>query len=147
MVVACIIRNISDYTHIYHTCEKEGNIVGSVALNIFLALAMMSVKLWQLIDLALPMAVILLLQVITTVVFIVLVTFPLLGKDYEAATMCAAQIGYGFGATPNAMANIAAVEEKYGAAPQSRLVIPFVGGLFTSLMNAALISTFINLFT
>lgn len=147
MIVACVIRNISDYTHIYRSCEREGNIVGSIALNIFLALAMMSVKLWQLIDLALPMAVILLLQVVTTVVFIVLVTFPLMGKDYEAATMCAAQVGYGFGATPNAMANIAAVEEKYGAAPQSRLVIPFVGGLFTSLMNAALISTFINLFT
>ena len=146
MCVAVVIRNISDYTHLYRVCEKEGNTVGSISLNIFLALAMMSVKLWQLIALALPMAVILLIQVVTTVVFIVLITFPLMGKDYEAAVMCAAQVGYGFGATPNAMANIAAVEEKYALAPQARLVIPFVGGLFTSLMNAALITTFINFF-
>ena len=115
-------------------------------MNIFLALAMMSVELWQLIDLAVPMAIILLVQVITTTAYVVLVTFPLMGKDYEAAVMCAAQIGYGFGATPNAMMNIATVEEKYSPAPQSRLVVPFVGGLFTSLINAALITTFINLF-
>lgn len=146
MLVAMVIRNISDYTHIYPVHEEEGNIIGSISLNIFLALAMMSVKLWQLVDLALPMTVILLLQVVVTATFIILVTFPLMGKNYEAAVMCAAQIGYGFGATPNAMANIAAVEEKYGLAPQSRLVIPFVGGLFTSLMNAALITVFINFF-
>ena len=146
MCVAVLIRNISDYTHLYRVCENEGNTVGSISLNIFLALAMMSVKLWQLVALALPMTVILLIQVVTTVVFIVLVTFPLMGRDYEAAVMCAAQVGYGFGATPNAMANIAAVEEKYTLAPQARLVIPFVGGLFTSLMNAALITTFINFF-
>lgn len=147
MLVACLIRNISDYTHVFSVCEEEGNIVGSIALNIFLALAMMSVELWQLIDLAVPMAIILLLQVVTTTAFVVFITFPLMGKNYEAAVMCAAQIGYGFGATPNAMANIAAVEEKYSPAPQSRLVVPFVGGLFTSLMNAALITTFINLFS
>ena len=146
MLVAVVIRNISDYTHLYPTYEREGNIAGSISLNIFLALAMMSVELWQLIDLAVPMAIILLVQVITTTAYVVLVTFPLMGKDYEAAVMCAAQIGYGFGATPNAMMNIATVEEKYSPAPQSRLVVPFVGGLFTSLINAALITTFINLF-
>lgn len=97
MLVAVVIRNISDYTHLYPTYEREGNIAGSISLNIFLALAMMSVELWQLIDLAVPMAIILLVQVITTTAYVVLVTFPLMGKDYEAAVMCAAQIGYGFG--------------------------------------------------
>lgn len=147
MIVACVIRNISDYTGVFPVCEYEGNIVGTLGLNIFLALAMMSVKLWQLIDLAVPMAATLLVEVVVTVAFIVLVTFKLMGKDYEAAVMCAAQVGYGFGATPNAMANIAAVEEKYTLAPQARLVIPFVGGLFTSLMNAALITAFIGFFS
>ena len=146
MCVAVVIRNISEYMHTYPVYEREGNIVGSISLNIFLALAMMSVKLWELIDLALPMTVILFTNTAVSVAFIILVTFPLMGKSYEVAAMCAGQVGYGLGATPNAMANIAAVEEKYGLAPQARLVIPFVGGLFTSLMNAALITFFINFF-
>ena len=146
MCVAVVIRNISEYTNLFNVHEKECNMIGSISLNIFLALAMMSLKLWQLVDLALPMTVILLLQTAMTVIYVSLVTFPLMGKDYEAAAICAAQVGYGLGATPNAMANIAAVSEKYGPAPQAFFVIPIVGGLFTSLENAALITFFINLF-
>lgn len=147
MLVAVVIRNVSEYTNIYPVYDQEANILGSVSLNIFLALALMSVKLWQLIDLAVPMIVILLVQTGVTMLFVSLVTFPLMGKNYEAAVMAAAQMGYGLGATPNAMANIAAVEEKYGAAPEARVVIPFVGGLFTSIINAALITVFINMFS
>jgi ESS family glutamate:Na+ symporter len=146
MLVAVVIRNLAEYSRLFTAHEKEGNILCSISLSIFLALSMMSVKLWQLVGLALPMTVILLVQVVVTGVFVIFVTFPLMGRDYEAAAMCAAQMGYGLGATPNAMANIAAVEEKYGAAPKALLVIPFVGGLFTSIINAFLNTTFINLF-
>ncbi len=146
MTTAVVVRNISDFTHLYPVHEQEANIVGSISLNIFLAMALMSVKLWELVGLALPMMAVLLVQTAVTMIFVCVITFPLMGKNYEAAVMCAAQMGYGLGATPNAMANIAAVEEKYGQAPEARMVIPFVGGLFTSLMNAALITVFINLF-
>lgn len=146
MLIAVVIRNLAEYSGLFTAHEKEGNILCSISLSIFLALSMMSVKLWQLVGLALPMTVILLVQVVVTGIFVIFVTFPLMGRDYEAAAMCAAQMGYGLGATPNAMANIAAVEEKYGPAPQALLVIPFVGGLFTSIINAFLNTTFINLF-
>lgn len=146
MCVAVVIRNLSEFTGKFQVHERECNMIGSMALNIFLALAMMSLQLWQLADLAIPMTIILLLQTAMTVLFVAFVTFSLMGKDYEAAAICAAQVGYGLGATPNAMANIAAVSEKYGPAPKAFFVIPIVGGLFTSLCNAALITFFINFF-
>lgn len=146
MCIAVVLRNLSDYSGLFVTHEREGNMIGSMALNIFLALAMMSLQLWQLVDLALPMTIILLLQTAMTVLYVSFITFPLMGKDYEASAICAAQVGYGLGATPNAMANIAAVADKYGPAPKALFVIPIVGGLFTSLCNAALITFFINFF-
>lgn len=146
MFVSAILRNISDTTKTFKVYEEEGTIIGTLGLNIFLSLAIMSLNLWELVSLAVPMIVILLVQTVIMLLYAVFVTFPLMGKDFEAATMCSAIVGYGLGATPNAMANIDAVQEKYGPAPKSLFVIPIVGGLLTGIINPFVISLFINLF-
>ena len=119
--------------------------VGNISLAMFLGMAMISLKLWELQSLALPLIIILISQVIMTGFFVRFVAFPLLGRNYDAAVLCAGFCGFGLGATPNAMANMSAVCYKYRYTVKPFLIIPIIGAKFADLINTGIISFFLNL--
>ena len=119
--------------------------VGNICLSFFLGMAMISLKLWELQSLALPLIVILVSQVFMMAMFVYIVAFPLLGRDYDAAVLCAGICGFGLGATPNAMANMSAVCYKYRYTVKPFLIVPIIGAMFADLINTGIISLFLNL--
>ena len=119
--------------------------VGNICLSLFLGMAMISLKLWELQSLALPLIVILVAQVVMMALFAFFVAFPLLGRDYDAAVLCAGMCGFGLGATPNAMANMSAVCYKYHYTVKPFLIVPIIGAMFADLINTGIITLFLNL--
>ena len=119
--------------------------VGNICLSLFLGMAMISLKLWELQSLALPLIVILVSQVLMMALFAYIVAFPLLGRDYDAAVLCAGMCGFGLGATPNAMANMSAVCYKYRYTVKPFLIVPIIGAMFADLINTGIISIFLNI--
>lgn len=115
-------------------------LISDLCLGLFLAMSLMSLQLWTLIDLAGPIILLLIAQVVVVTVFVVFVVFRLMGKSYDAAVMSAGYAGLALGATPTAIANMTAVAEKYGASPQAFLVIPLVGAFFIDIANAFIIN-------
>ena len=146
MFAGAIIRNISDMTNLYEVKLKEISVFGDVSLTIFLAMALMGLKLWELADLAVPMIVMLLAQTVLMGIFAYYVTFNLMGRDYDAAVMACGHCGFGMGATPNAMANMSAITGKYLPAPKAFFILPLVGSLFIDFINIMVITFFMNLF-
>lgn len=145
MLVAAIIRNVADYTHSYKIYQRESEVLGNLGLTIFLSCALMSLKLWQLTDLAIPMIVMLLSQVIFIALFTNFVLFRVMGHNYEAAVMAAGTCGFGLGATPNAIANMSVMVERFGPAPTAFFVIPLVGALIVDFVNSSILTVLINL--
>lgn len=145
MLVAAIIRNFDDLTGWLDLDQKVIDDIGHVALNLFLVIALMTLRLWELAGLFLPMLVILLSQVVL-VALGATVVFRLMGKDYEAAVMSSGFCGFALGTTANAMANMKAIVERYGRAPRAFLVVPMVGAFFIDFTNALIITVFLNLF-
>ena len=143
MLAAAAIRNIVDAAKV-EAPMAEIDALGNLSLNLFLAMALMGLKLWQLIDLALPMIIILLVQTVFMAFYAYFVVFNIMGRDYEAAVMSAATCGFGMGATPNAMANMGAIANKYGPAPRAFFVVPLVGSLFIDFFNSVIISAFLS---
>jgi len=119
--------------------------VGNICLSLFLGMAMISLRLWELQSLALPLVVILAAQVAMMVAFVYFIAFPILGRTYDAAVLCAGLCGFGLGATPNAMANMSAVCYKYHYAPTPFLIVPIIGSMFTDIINTGIISLFLKL--
>ncbi|MGF9908263.1 sodium/glutamate symporter [Brevibacillus porteri] len=146
MFVAVIVRNIVDKLNPKAIDMKSINLISDVTLGIFLSMALMSIKLWEVADLALPMLVIVFVQVVFIVLFGIFVLFRLLGKDYDAAVMVAGFTGHGLGATPNAMANMAAVTGRFGPSRKAYLVVPIVGAFLIDVFAMPIIITTINLF-
>ncbi len=144
MIVAAVVRNLADATRVVRIEPRVVDDLGTIALSHFLTMALMSLRLWELIDLALPMLVILLVQVGLLAAFTYWVTFRLMGRDYDAAVMAAGHCGFGLGATPNAVANMRALEERFGPAPRAFLVVPMVGAFFIDFTNAIIITAYIN---
>ena len=145
MLVAVAVRNVIDHFKIMEFPAAEISTMGNMFLAIFLSMALSGLKLWQLIDLALPMIICLMAEVVLMVIFSWLVVFPIMGRDYDAAMITAGFIGFGMGATSNAMANMQAVSRRYGPSPSAYFVIPMVGGLFNDFFNAAIIAFCIGL--
>jgi ESS family glutamate:Na+ symporter len=145
MLVAAILRNGADLTRFMRVEQRVVDDLGTIALSLFLSMALMSLRLWELLDLALPMLVILVVQVTMMGTFAYFVTYRLMGKDYDAAVMAGGHCGFGLGATPNAVANMESIVEKFGPAPRAFLVVPMVGAFFIDFTNAIIITTFINL--
>ncbi len=145
MLCAAIIRNLADATRGVRIAARTVDDIGTIALSLFLSMALMSLKLWELLDLALPMLAILLVQVVVMAGFAYFVTYRLMGRDYDAAVMAGGHCGFGLGATPNAVANMTALTERFGAAPRAFLVLPMVGAFFIDFSNAIIITTYINL--
>jgi ESS family glutamate:Na+ symporter len=142
MVVAAVVRNVDDRTRWFRLNERAVELIAGVALALFMVIALMSLELWKIAGLALPMIVILCVQVLVMVAYAVLVTFPLMGRDYEAAVTTGGHIGFGLGITANAVANMEALVERFAPAPRSFLVVPIVGAFFIDFSNALVISLF-----
>ena len=139
MLVAVAVRNTVDGMKIEFP-SAEIDTMGNMFLSIFLAMALSGLKLWLLVDLALPMLLCLAAQVVLMWAFSVFVVFRVMGRDYDAAVMTAGYIGFAMGATSNAMANMQVITKKYGPSPTAYFAIPMVGSLFIDFFNAALIA-------
>lgn len=146
MFVAVLVRNIVDRMNPNLVDMKGISLIGDISLGIFLSMALMSIKLWEVAGLALPLLVIVFVQVVFIVLFSIFVLFRLLGKDYDAAIMVAGFTGHGLGATPNAMANMAAVTERFGPSRKAFLIVPIVGAFLIDVFAMPIIITTINLF-
>jgi ESS family glutamate:Na+ symporter len=144
MIAAAILRNADDGLKLLRLEQRVIDDVGTVALSLFLAMALMSLKLWELLDLAVPLLVILSVQVSMMAAFAYWITFRLMGKDYDAAVMAGGHCGFGLGATPNAVANMKAITDRFGPAPRAFLVVPMVGAFFIDLSNSLIITAYIN---
>jgi ESS family glutamate:Na+ symporter len=145
MIAAAVVRNGADWSKLLRIEQRVVDDLGTIALSLFLAMALMSLRLWELLDLALPMLAILAVQVAMMAAFAYFITFRTMGRDYDAAVMAGGHCGFGLGATPNAVANMEALVERYGHAPRAFLVLPMVGAFFIDFTNALIITTFINL--
>lgn len=145
MLAAAVIRNAADVTRRLRIEQRVVDDLGTIALSLFLAMALMSLRLWELLELAVPMLIILVGQVSMMAAFAYFVTFRVMGRDYDAAVMAGGHCGFGLGATPNAVANMEAIVERFGHAPRAFLVLPMVGAFFIDFTNGVIITTFINL--
>ncbi|NLJ63101.1 MAG: sodium/glutamate symporter [Alcaligenaceae bacterium] len=143
MLIAVIVRNIIDWRG-FRFPQEQLDAIGSVSLGFFLVMALMSMKLWELADVAGPLLVILIVQTVVMFLFASYVTFRIMGKDYDAAVMAAGHCGFGMGATPNAMANMQSFTEVNGPSPKAFFVIPLVGSLFIDFVNAVIITAFVG---
>lgn len=146
MLVAALIRNIADLRG-KELVEKEIETIGGLSLSFFLTMALMGLKLWQLFDLALPLIIMLIAQSILIALFASFITYKVMGKNYEAAVFASATCGFGMGATPNAIANMDELTNRFGFTPTPYFVVPLVGGLFIDFINSGIITIFINLFS
>jgi glutamate:Na+ symporter, ESS family len=145
LLLGVAIRNLADAFDSNAINSEIVDTLASVALAVFLAIAMMSLNLAALAATALPMLIILTAQVLLMGLFAWLVTFRLMGRSYDAAIMAAGQVGFGLGATPNAVANMKALVERFGPSPRAFLVVPVVGGFLIDFLNALNITAFLNL--
>ena len=145
LFVGVVLRNALGLTQVYAVRDDVVGLIGGVALSIFLAMALMSLRLWQLVDLAVPIFVILVLQATAVALFATFVTFRAMGRDYDAAVIAAGQCGFGLGATPTAIANMQAVTNRYGPSPQAFLLVPIVGAFLIDITNALVVQAFLRL--
>jgi ESS family glutamate:Na+ symporter len=144
MIVGAVFRNINDKKAFNVLDQPTIDFAGGIALNIFLTVALMDLRLWELFHLALPLAGILLVQLVVVILFALGITYVLMGKDYEAAVMSGGFIGFMLGTVANAMAVMKTVANRYGVAPRAFLVVPLVGGFFIDYVNALVITVFAN---
>lgn len=145
MLVAALIRNVIDLRK-WPLPSRQFEVVGNVSLAFFLAMALMSMKLWEMAHVAGPLLVILLAQTLVMFAYAYWVTFRVMGSDYDAAVMASGHCGFGMGATPNAMANMQVFTSSHGPSVKAFFVIPLVGSLFIDFFNAVIITGFMNYF-
>ena len=134
-----ILRNTLQILNIHQVFDREVSVLGNVSLSLFLAFAMMTLNLWQLLALALPLIVILVSQAVLMILYAVFVTFRFCGKDYDAAVLAAGHCGFGLGATPTAMVNMQAVTSHYGPSHMAFIIVPLCGAFFIDIINAIVI--------
>ena len=147
LLVACLMRNLFGLSPRWtkELSLKEVVSIGDICLQLFLGMAMASLRLWELASLALPLALILVAQVAFMALYGAFVAFPLLGKDYDSAVLVSGLCGFGLGATPNAMANMSAVCYKYRYAVRPFIIVPIIGAMFVDLINTGVVTLFLNL--
>ena len=146
MVVAAVIRNLNDAFRFTEISQSDVNQCGRIALNLFIVMALIALKLWELAHLALPTIAILIAQVILCIAMCLTLAYRTMGRDYEAAVSSAGFCGYMLGITANAVACMEEVVEKFGPAPEAFLVVPVVGAFLIDFSNSLIITTMANLF-
>lgn len=145
LIVAAIVRNVAEACKLTPKIELDKIVsVGNICLSVFLGMAMVSLKLWEVESLALPLVVMLVAQVVAMALIAYFVAFNILGRDYDAAVLVAGICGFGLGATPNAMANMSAVCYKYHYSVKPFLIVPIIGAMFVDLINTGFITMFLN---
>jgi glutamate:Na+ symporter, ESS family len=145
MLVAAIFRNVDDATRLFRLSQRTIDDFGNVALALFLVMALMTLRLWELAGLIGPLIAILAVQVGFIAITCLFAIPRLMGRDYDAAVMSSGFCGFMLGTTANAMANMGALVERYGPAPKAYLVVPLVGAFFIDFVNAILITVALNL--
>ena len=146
MLVAAAIRNADDWLGWVGLSQRAIDDLGNVALSLFLVMALMTLKLWEVVNLAVPLAIIVFAQVALILVLCLWPIFRLMGRDYQGAVTSSGFAGFMLGTTANAMANMEALVERYGPAPRAFLVVPMVGAFFIDFTNALIITAFVNYF-
>ena len=144
MIAAACIRNLGEYGGKFTVYMGEINDIGGICLSLFLGMAMITLKIWQLAELALPLVVLLAGQTLFMILYSFAIVYNVMGRDYDAAVIVSGTCGFGMGATPNAMANMQAVCDKYSPSVKAYLLIPLVGSLFADFINSLVITVFIN---
>jgi len=145
LFVGVLLRNGLSALGLYQVFEREVSVLGNVSLSLFLAIALMSLKLWDLAALALPIFLILAAQTLVMALFAIFVTFRVMGRNYDAAVLAAGHCGFGLGATPTAIANMQAVTQRYGPSQIAFLVVPMVGAFFIDIINVIVIKLYLAL--
>jgi ESS family glutamate:Na+ symporter len=145
LFVGVVLRNSLSALGLYQVFEREVSVLGNVSLSLFLAIALMSLKLWDLAALALPIFIILAVQALVMALFAIFVTFRVMGGNYDAAVLAAGHCGFGLGATPTAIANMQAVTQRYGPSQIAFLVVPMVGAFFIDIVNVIVIKLYLTL--
>lgn len=145
LFVGVVLRNGLSALGLYQVFEREVSVLGNVSLSLFLAIALMSLKLWDLAALALPFLLILAAQTLVMALFAIFVTFRVMGSNYDAAVLAAGHCGFGLGATPTAIANMQAVTQRYGPSQIAFLVVPMVGAFFIDIINVVVIKLYLAL--
>ncbi|MCT4700787.1 sodium/glutamate symporter [Enterobacteriaceae bacterium H20N1] len=145
LFVGVILSNALALLGFYRVFERAVSVLGNVCLSLFLAMALMSLKLWELASLALPMLAILTVQTLFMALYAIFVTYRLMGKNYDAAVLAAGHCGFGLGATPTAIANMQAITERFGPSHMAFLVVPMVGAFFIDIVNAVVIKVYLML--
>ena len=145
MIVAAIIRNVGEYSGKFDIYMGEINNLGGICLSLFLGIAMITLKLWQLAELALPLMILLGAQLLLIFLYTYFVVFRVMGKDYDAAVLATGTCGFGMGATPNAMANMQVLCDRYAPSVKAYLLVPLIGSLFADFINSLVITLFINI--
>jgi ESS family glutamate:Na+ symporter len=138
------MRNLDDLTGLVGISQQTIDDLGSVSLSLFLVLALMTLRLWEIVHLAVPLAIILVVQVAVIALLAATLVFRLSGRDYQAAVIASGFCGFMLGTTANAMANMEALVARYGAAPRAFLVVPIVGAFFIDFTNGLIITVFLN---
>ncbi|WDD96759.1 sodium/glutamate symporter [Thalassomonas actiniarum] len=145
LLFGVLATNICEATKVYKISRACIDLWGTMALSIFLAMALMSLKVWELASLAGPMMLMILAQTVMLMLFAYFITFRLMGKNYDAAIMAGGHCGFGLGATPTAVANMEALVSRHGPSPQAFLVVPMVGAFFIDISNALIIQLYLSL--
>ena len=145
MLAAALMRNITEYSSKGTIHMGEINDLGGISLSLFLGMAMITLKLWELATLALPLVILLAAQTLLICVFTYFAIFNVMGRDYDAAVLSAGTCGFGMGATPNAMANMQAICDLYVPSVKAYLIIPLIGSLFADFINSLVFTFFINI--
>ena len=140
-----LLRNILTKVFRFDMFDRAIDVFGNASLSLFLAMALMSIKLWELAGLAGPMLIILIIQTIVMILYGYFVTFRIMGKDYDAAILTAGHCGFGLGATPTAVANMQSVTQTFGPSHKAFLIVPLVGAFFVDIINLFAITWFINM--
>ena len=145
MIVAAIMRNLSEFTGKYETPMAAIDDIGGICLSLFLGIAMITLKLWQLAALAVPLVILLVVQVVLMFLFAYFVVYNVMGRNYDAAVLSAGSCGFGMGATPNAMANMQALTDRFVPSVKAYILVPIVGSMFADFINSITITFFINM--
>ncbi|ABV38988.1 sodium/glutamate symporter [Shewanella sediminis HAW-EB3] len=144
LFLGVVITNITELSRGYKINSESVDVLGTVSLSLFLAMALMNLKLWEIFDLAVPLLIILLVQTITLAFFAYFVTFRLMGSNYDAAVMAGGHCGFGMGATPTAVMNMGALVSRTGPSPQAFMVVPIVGAFFIDIVNAIILQGYLS---
>ena len=147
LFIGVIITNVTEVTQVYKINNQTVDILGTAALSLFLAMALMSLKLWEIFELAIPLLIILLVQTVALALFAYYLTFKLMGKNYDGAVMVGGHCGFGMGATPTAVMNMSSLVSRYGPSPQAFMVVPIVGAFFIDIVNLIILQSYIAFLT